>query len=246
MPTTIKGIEGFPIQAWGTSAYGTGTSSNPSCEGPSNAFDGNNDNKYVNFGGNNSGVIVRLSQAAIISSFTLTTANDYPVRTPNNYSLEGSNDGNTWDSIKNKEDITLSSDPGETSRQILTENTTAYPYYRLTFNNLVGNTNLNNGEVVAWVQPPEYQNQTFILAPNISDGATQVTTSDRGYQGTMQIGEITYYDNIGNKIGLSSDYVSTDCPSSGGGGGGGSSASGGGIIAVLLAVGVLGALSQAM
>lgn len=68
------------------------TSSYPPTEPPANAIDGTLA-KYLNFGRVNSGFIVTPSVgASIVTSFQITTANDYPERDPASWELLGTND----------------------------------------------------------------------------------------------------------------------------------------------------------
>jgi hypothetical protein len=68
-------------------------SSYPGNESPGNALDGNSQTKYLNFGGQNSGLIFKpTSGASIVRSFKITTANDFSERDPASYELYGTND----------------------------------------------------------------------------------------------------------------------------------------------------------
>ncbi|MCP4847898.1 MAG: hypothetical protein GY899_08135 [Verrucomicrobiaceae bacterium] len=68
-------------------------SSSPVSEEVANAIDGNVNTKYLNFGRQNSGVIVTpASGAAAVQSFRLTTANDEPPRDPAAFAIYGTND----------------------------------------------------------------------------------------------------------------------------------------------------------
>ncbi len=63
----------------------------PGNETPAKAIDGNIKTKYLNFGAANSGLLVRLPRAAIVTGLTLASANDYDERDPTAYLLEGTN-----------------------------------------------------------------------------------------------------------------------------------------------------------
>ena len=68
-------------------------SSYPVNESPINALDGNTQTKYLNFGGEKSGLIIKpASGASIVRSFKITTANDFSERDPASYELYGTND----------------------------------------------------------------------------------------------------------------------------------------------------------
>ncbi len=69
-----------------------GNSSYPTTESPIHALDGNPSTKYLNFGEQNSGLIIRpASGASIVRSMRLTTANDAPDRDPASYEIYGTN-----------------------------------------------------------------------------------------------------------------------------------------------------------
>jgi hypothetical protein len=111
--------------------YPTSNNSPPG-EGASNAFDGNNSTKYLNFDKKNAGVTVKLSQGRVVRKFTITTANDFSGRDPTSYKLYGSNDGVNWTLIK-QDTLSLSESRYWTSPEISTGNTTAYVYYFILF-----------------------------------------------------------------------------------------------------------------
>jgi len=111
--------------------YPTSNNSPPG-EGASNAFDGNNSTKYLNFDKKNAGVTVKLSQGRVVRKFTITTANDFSGRDPTSYKLYGSNDGVNWTLIK-QDTLSLSESRFWTSPEIQTGNTTAYVYYFILF-----------------------------------------------------------------------------------------------------------------
>lgn len=67
-------------------------SSYPDAEAPANVLDGDPGTKYLNFGGAGSGFIVTPAAAALLQSFTMTTANDAEGRDPATWELYGTND----------------------------------------------------------------------------------------------------------------------------------------------------------
>ncbi len=104
----------------------------PSGEGSANAFDGNTNTKYLNFDKYNAGVTAQLNQGRVVTSFTITTANDFPGRDPTSYKLYGSNDGVTWVLIQ-EGSLTLSSNRFTISDFVNVNNTNAYVYYYIYF-----------------------------------------------------------------------------------------------------------------
>ncbi len=121
-------------------------------EGPSNILDGDTNTKYLNFGRDGSGFIVTPGAASVAKGFTVTTANDFPGRTPASYSIYGTNsaissfnngDGTDepWNLIQNGT-LALSVDPFIQSDLIGISNDTSYTSYKVIFDSLAdGNEN---------------------------------------------------------------------------------------------------------
>ena len=63
----------------------------PGAEGPSNLLDDNSDLKYLNFGKENTGVILTPTTSGNVLTMRITTANDAPERDPASYELYGTN-----------------------------------------------------------------------------------------------------------------------------------------------------------
>ena len=73
---------------------GNSESSSPLVEGPANAVDGDALTKYLNFGRENSGLILMpsIGKVTVVESFVITTANDFPERDPVGWALYGTLD----------------------------------------------------------------------------------------------------------------------------------------------------------
>ena len=133
----------------------TASSDNPPNETRFQLVDGDIGTKWLTF--NPTGwVAVRLQAAAAVNQYALTSANDAEDRDPQNWTLQGSNDGSTW--------TDLDSRSGENfpnrfqTRDFSFENTTAYEWYRLdiTANSGAGLTQLAELELFAGdAEPPE-------------------------------------------------------------------------------------------
>ncbi|MCA9261117.1 MAG: CotH kinase family protein, partial [Planctomycetales bacterium] len=68
-------------------------SSYPGNESPAQGIDGNSETKYLNFGKENSGLIITPSSgASVVRSFKITSANDAVDRDPASYEIYGTND----------------------------------------------------------------------------------------------------------------------------------------------------------
>src|SRR5699024_8579470 len=71
---------------------GTDSENSPDGEQPAKAADGNPDTKWLTF--EDTGTLTyELSEAAAITEYTLTSANDSPDRDPRDFTVQGSTDG---------------------------------------------------------------------------------------------------------------------------------------------------------
>ena len=116
----------------------------PGAEVPTNTIDGTL-NKYLNFGYENSGFIIRRSDSAgvMIDGFTITTANDFFERDPTSWELYGTNepimstqnstgDLENWELVAS-DVIDLPVDRDTESDPVSISNTTFYTAYRVIF-----------------------------------------------------------------------------------------------------------------
>jgi hypothetical protein len=112
--------------------YQTGS---PTGEEYIHLIDNNIDKKYLTF--NPSGWIqYQAPSQYVVTSYTISSANDYPERDPLNWTLQGSNNGSSWTTIdtRTNEDF-----PNRLQRRIFNfTNSTAYQYYRLNLSNNSG------------------------------------------------------------------------------------------------------------
>jgi glucose/arabinose dehydrogenase/type 1 glutamine amidotransferase len=98
--------------------------------------DGNENTKWLTF--NPTGwVAYKLAAPVAVSSYSLTSANDFPGRDPKNWTFQGSNDGTTWTDL-NTQTNQVFGDRFQTRKFEFT-NTTPYSNYRL-------NITANSGE----------------------------------------------------------------------------------------------------
>ena len=70
-------------------------------EGVAMLFDGKTATKWLDFSGT-SWVQVSFAAPVALSAYSLTSANDYPVRDPATWTLSGSNDGTTWTTVDSR------------------------------------------------------------------------------------------------------------------------------------------------
>ncbi|RZU46896.1 hemolysin type calcium-binding protein [Fluviicoccus keumensis] len=116
--------------------------STPAAETVDKAFDNNTSTKYLNYTTPNTGALIDLGYSAIVTSLGLTTANDASYRDPKTFTLYGSNTSTTLDMVQ----ISGTAVALTTTTARLTDyptvdlsaNLSAYRYYRLVFNSIVG------------------------------------------------------------------------------------------------------------
>jgi hypothetical protein len=110
---------------------------NPSNEGEVQAFDNNNNSKWLIFNSTgNIGYDFANDDAYVINSYSITSGNDEPNRDPRNWNLQGSNDGVNWTTVDSQNNQGFGN-RFETKTYNF-GNTTAYKLYRL-------NVTANNG-----------------------------------------------------------------------------------------------------
>ncbi|MEV0610360.1 ThuA domain-containing protein [Polymorphospora rubra] len=106
----------------------TASGNNPPNETAQHAFDGSTGTKWLTR--TTTGWLTgKLAEPTVISRYALTSANDSPGRDPRNWTLRGSNDGQTWTDLDSRSGETFPS--RFLTRQFSFTNTTAYQYYRL-------------------------------------------------------------------------------------------------------------------
>lgn len=103
-------------------------------EGRVSAFDNTADSKWLTFTPNG-WIRYDVQQAARLTSYTITSANDEPLRDPRDWRLEGSNDAQSWSVIDSQSAQSFSQ--RKLRRQFAVNQGTSYRYYRLNI--------LNNG-----------------------------------------------------------------------------------------------------
>jgi lysophospholipase L1-like esterase len=145
---TTLSSSGTPIVRSDGCSILTARGGSPGSEFPDKAFDNLTSTKWYNF--NTTGSIWIQYQfcsgaSYAISSYTLTSANDMPLRDPKTVSISGSNDGVNFTLLDTKTNIIFSS-----RFQTLTfnfTNTTAYQYYRFDMTANTGNDGLQLAEI---------------------------------------------------------------------------------------------------
>ena len=103
-------------------------SDSPGGEDVTKLIDKNVATKFLTFH-NSSWVQYKALSPKVLSRYSLTSANDAPVRDPRTWTLSGSNDGENWTVIDTQQDVTFSTRFQEKSFPLNTE--TGFSYYRI-------------------------------------------------------------------------------------------------------------------
>ncbi len=164
----------------------------PCAETPANAFDGDALTKYLNFGIQNTGVIMQRAdgKATIVQSFSMTTANDFFERDPAVWELYGTNDalvstdnsdgsGENWTFIDGGF-LALPLDRLTQGDPVFVNNTEAYTAYRMVIVDVVAAAAVNSMQVAEITFEGEVVGGDTCaadLAP-APDGDGQVNTND--------------------------------------------------------------------
>lgn len=146
----------------------TASGENPPNETAVKLSDNNESTKWLAFA-RTAWIAYRLNAAAVVTKYSLTSANDFDGRDPVSWTLQGSQDGTTWTDI----DTRTNEDFPERfqRREFEITNTTAYAHYRL---NITANGGESATQLADWglftadsVPPPEPQPAESVV--NITD-----------------------------------------------------------------------------
>ncbi|WP_035093841.1 discoidin domain-containing protein, partial [Aquimarina macrocephali] len=107
----------------------------PSNEGISNLIDNNINSKYLTFNAS-AWVQYKASKSYVLSSYTISSANDAAERDPKNWTLQGSTNGSSWQNIDQKSNQDFPNRNQKRTFQVST--TSSYQYYRLSMSNNSG------------------------------------------------------------------------------------------------------------
>ncbi|WP_253181983.1 ThuA domain-containing protein [Cellulosimicrobium cellulans] len=109
-------------------AEATGTGRSPAAETPPMAVDGDPGTKWLTFARTGT-LTLRMEEPVALTQYSLTSANDSPGRDPKNWTIQGSNDGQTWVDVDTRTDETFSQ--RFQPRTFEVGSTTEYGWYRL-------------------------------------------------------------------------------------------------------------------
>ncbi|PKV52392.1 PKD repeat protein [Aquimarina sp. MAR_2010_214] len=107
----------------------------PSNENISKLIDNNINSKYLTFNAS-AWVQYKASKSYVLSSYTITSANDAAERDPKNWTLQGSTNGSSWQNIDQKFNQDFLNRNQKRTFQVST--TSSYQYYRLSMSNNSG------------------------------------------------------------------------------------------------------------
>jgi hypothetical protein len=117
----------------------------PFGEGAAQAFDNDTDTKWLDFNPSYSWIQYQYAsdKRAVVTEYTLTSANDFPERDPTNWNLLGSNNGGaSWDTLDTRTGELFSD--RYLKRSFTFTNSTAYNIYRLEITQVRGNPTPNS------------------------------------------------------------------------------------------------------
>ncbi|MBV7533733.1 glycosyl hydrolase family 18 protein [Chitinophaga sp. sic0106] len=115
----------------------------PSGEEIGKLTDNSTSTKYLTTNGSG-WVQFHATTAAVVKSYTITSANDVPNRDPKNWTLQGSNNGTSWTTLDTQTNQTFATRFLKKTYTIT--NTTSYAYYRLNVSAVVSGTIMQMSE----------------------------------------------------------------------------------------------------
>ncbi|MEU6645608.1 ThuA domain-containing protein [Saccharomonospora sp. NPDC046836] len=143
----------------------TASGENPPNETKDKLVDGAANTKWLTFA-RTGWVTVQLAEPAAIAHYALTSANDYPGRSPRDWTLQGSADGQTWTDLDRQTGQTFP-DPFQT-KEYRFDNTQAYQHYRLDITANNGEPLIQLAELELYTAdaepPPEPQPQEAVVS----------------------------------------------------------------------------------
>lgn len=204
-----------------TNLGGTITAQYPNTngEGVANLIDNDPGTKYLGVNGAGGWVQYQTNTAYVVNSYSLTSANDADERDPLNWTLQGSNDGNSWMTLDTRSNENFAN--RYQKRRFDINNATAYKYYRFNFvqnsgtlfqlaefelftNNLTG-TGTSSSNSSSSSSAPAFSKQIEAESYTSMSGVGAEVTTDVG--GGQNIGWVDTNDSM--------TYTNINFPSSG-------------------------------
>lgn len=148
-------------------------------------IDNNSQTKYYRSGRTGLWVQYQSTVAAIVTYYTITSANDVPTRDPKNWTLSGSNDGTNWTVIDSRSDEVFATRLLKKT-YLINNNSAAYSYYRLTITANNGHTGTQFAEwelferrqqtiAISEIFEQTYGDDPFELVASASSGLPVIT-----------------------------------------------------------------------
>jgi hypothetical protein len=143
-------------------------------------IDNNSQTKYYRSGRTALWVQYQSTVAAIVTYYTITSANDVPTRDPRNWTLSGSNDGTNWTVIDSRSDEVFATRYLKKT-YLINNNSTPYSYYRYTITANNGHTGTQFAEwelferrqqtiAISEISEQTYGDDPFELVTSASSG----------------------------------------------------------------------------
>ena len=147
---------------------------------PFYAFDGDSSTKWASSGTGTQWLRIKFPTATICNIAKITSRSDgYLNQAPTEFEIQGSNDGEAWNTLLSKSGVTWSS-TGETQTFAFQTNETAYLYYRLVITADNGGADYSLGEFSLGIIKKEYKrwlNKYDNVVPTMTSDETTVDDS---------------------------------------------------------------------
>lgn len=178
--------------------------------------DGDYTTKYLTFNGAPLWIQWECTTAAVATQYYLIAANDAQGRDPRTWTLQGSNDENSWETLDTRSNVAFAS--RYMARPFFFENTTAYKYYRLNISALYaeGGTTFQLGEWRLLGPTPPEAAPTNLEAFSPAGNQVYLNWTDESYMETLF--RIERSDDGGNTYNLlaktslnTTSYIDESC-----------------------------------
>ncbi|MBB3209527.1 hypothetical protein FHS27_005367 [Rhodopirellula rubra] len=157
------------------------------------AFDGRSNSKW--FTGSTEGphwIQAKMDSPAVVNGYSLTSANDMADRDPKNWTLKGSNDGRTWNTLDSRSDEDFPT--RHMSRSFRFDNNRPYQHYRLDMENHAG-IGLQLSEIKFETLGQNSEVQGYRRELDLAEGVTRVSYALDGVSYTREY-FVSYPDNV--------------------------------------------------
>ncbi|MEE6288944.1 ThuA domain-containing protein [Georgenia sp. MJ173] len=151
------------------------TGDSPGNEGVENLIDDNENTKWLAFA-ETSTITLELAEPAVITSYTMTSANDFAGRDPETWTLRGSTDGETWVDLDTRSDDF----PERFQRKTYEiDNTESYQHFQLDITANAGDSSVQLADWLLFadepIEPPDVEIPVQEATVNVTDQAHPAT-----------------------------------------------------------------------